>query len=309
MSAAVSETFNESVNVNVPMLVRLNRQASMLSLSSGRIHARQSGDYQSPFKGRGMEFDESRLYQAGDDVRSINWKITARTGKPHTKLFREERERPMFVWVDLRAPMFFATRGRYKSVIAARLASLVAWSANRQGDRVGGVIFSEHSHHELKPQRGKSSVLRLISHIAGHPAWQRGRQETGDDRSGAKSLVRLRRVVRPGSQIFLLSDFRNLDDAAFSQISRLSAHNEVVLIFIYDRLESTLPAPGHYRVSNGNDEVLLDTHDRNWTESYHRRFIEHTERLQALARANGIHLMSCSTEDDPLSILQTRFGK
>jgi len=309
MSSAVPVSLNESVCVNVPQLVGLNRSAFLLSLSSGRVLARQSGDYQSPFKGRGMEFDESRLYQAGDDIRNINWKITARTGKPHTKLFREERERPIFVWVDLRAPMFFATRGRYKSVIAARLAGLVAWSAHHSGDRVGGVIFSEQSHHELKPRRGKSSVLRLINHIAGHPAWRRDSRDVEDERAGAKSLIRLRRVVRPGSLVFLLSDFRNLDDAALIQISRMSRHSEVVVIFIYDRLESMLPAPGRYRLSNGVDEILLDTHDRNWGESYHQRFTLHLSRLDSLARANGIHLMHCTTEDDPVKVLQTRFGK
>ena len=309
MSGAVPESLDESVYVNVAQLVGLNRAASLLSLSSSRVLARQSGDYHSPFKGRGMEFDESRLYQAGDDVRSINWKITARTGKPHTKLFREERERPMFVWVDLRAPMFFATRGRYKSVIAARLAGLVAWSALHHGDRVGGVIFSEQSHHELKPSRGKSSVLRLINHIAGHAAWRSTNHAVQDERSGAKALIRLRRVVRPGSLIFLLSDFRNLDDTALVQISRMSRHNEVVLIFIYDRLESMLPAPGRYRVSNGASEILLDTHDRNLSQSYRQRFIEHQNRLNKLAQANGIRLMGCSTEDDPVTVLQTRFGK
>lgn len=309
ISGANPESLNESVCVNVPQLVGLNRSASLLSLSSGRILARQSGDDRSPFKGRGMEFDESRLYQAGDDIRSINWKITARTGKPHTKLFREERERPMFVWVDLRAPMFFATRGSYKSVIAARLAGLVAWSAHHRGDRVGGVVFSEQSHHELKPRRGKSSVLRLINHIAGHPAWRRDSREVEDERAGAKALVRLRRVVRPGSLVFLLSDFRNLDDGAMIQISRLSRHSEVVVIFIYDRLESTLPAPGRYRLSNGADEIILDTHDRNWSESYHQRFTMHLNRLESLARANGIHLMHCSTQDSPVKVLQTRFGK
>ena len=309
MAGTIPETFNDCVQVNVPVLVRLNRQAALLSLGSDRIFARQTGDYQSRFKGRGMEFDESRLYQPGDDIRSINWKVTARTGKPHTKLFREERERPMFVWVDLRAPMFFATRGKYKSVLAARLASLLAWSANQHGDRVGGVVFSEDTHHEIKPQRGKSSVLRLINQVAGHPAWQRDFHPGADERSGTRALVRLRRVARPGSMVFLISDFRKLDDNAFSQISRMSRHNEIVLIFIYDQLESMLPAAGHYRVSNGLDEVLLDTFDRVRTESYHGRFVQHMDKLETLARANGIHLMSCSTLDDPLTVLQTRFGK
>ena len=116
-----------------------------------------------------MEYDESRLYQPGDDIRNIDWRVTARTGKPHTKLFREERERPVHVWVDLRAPMFFATRGKYKAVRAAELASLFAWTACQQGDRIGGIVFSDNSHHELKPQRGKSAVLRLIKFMVEAP--------------------------------------------------------------------------------------------------------------------------------------------
>ena len=88
-----------------------------------------------------MEFDESRLYQPGDDIRNMDWRVTARTGKPHTKLFREERERPVFVWVDYRAPMFFATQGVFKSVFVARMAALIAWNAVQQGDRIGGLIF------------------------------------------------------------------------------------------------------------------------------------------------------------------------
>lgn len=299
-----STLINESVQVSVPLLVRLSQFASSLPLSSGQIMARQAGDYQSPFRGRGMEFDESRLYQPGDDIRNIDWRVTARTGKTHTKLYREERERPVFVWVDLRVSMFFATKGKFKSVIAARLASLLSWSAIQHGDRVGGVVFSEDVHHEIKPQRGKSAALRLINQIVHHPAWTTGVSNNKDQLSGGRALLRLRRVARPGSLVFLLSDFRYFDNTAESQLVQLSRHNDVVMIFIYDQLEQALPAAGQYRISNGKDELTLDTFDKQRVQQYQQRFKEHRQRLEKLARKHKIYFMSCSTEEDPLTVLQ-----
>ncbi len=300
---------NEAVEISVPLLVRLSRFAAFLPLGAEKILARQSGDYQSPFKGRGMEFDESRLYQAGDDIRNIDWRVTARTGKTHTKLFREERERQVFVWVDLRASMFFATKGKYKSVIASRLASLLAWSAIHHGDRVGGVIFSDDSHHELKPQRGKTGALRMINQMVKHPSWENTNTTVKDKTAGMRSLVRLRRLARPGSLIFMLSDFRNLDEKMESQLILLSRHTDVVMVFIYDQLEQALPSAGLYRVSNGEDEVMLDTYDRKRIESYHAHFVSHRERLERLSKNGSIHLITCSTEDDPLLALQKGLGK
>jgi uncharacterized protein (DUF58 family) len=300
---------NEAVEISVPVLVRLSRFAAFLPLGAEKILARQSGDYQSPFKGRGMEFDESRLYQAGDDIRNIDWRVTARTGKTHTKLFREERERQVFVWVDLRASMFFATRGNYKAVIASRMASLLAWSAIHHGDRVGGVVFSDNSHHELKPQRGKSGALRLINHMVKHPTWENSNTIVKDLTAGMRSLVRLRRLARPGSLIFMLSDFRNLDENMESQLILLSRHTDIVMVFIYDQLEQALPTAGLYRVSNGEEEIMLDTYDRQRIESYHAHFVSHQERLERLALTGSIHLISCSTEEDALAVLQSGLGK
>ncbi|MBF8270610.1 MAG: DUF58 protein, partial [Gammaproteobacteria bacterium] len=292
-----------AVQISVPVLVRLNQSVAGISLHTGRIQAQQGGDYHSTFKGRGMEFDESRLYQPGDDIRNIDWRVTARTNKTHTKLFREERERPVFVWVDFRRPMFFATRGSFKAVLAAKLAALLAWSANRQGDRVGGVIFSESVHHELKPQRGKTGVLRLINQLVQHPAWTQHSRDPGDSHDCGKALSRLRRVARPGSLIFLISDFRDMDDPALAQISTLSANNEVVMIMLYDPLEKSLPAVGRYRVSDGAEELLVDTYDRDRVDRYRGRFLTHLERFQQLARKLRSHLVLCSTTDDPVVVL------
>ena len=293
----------DPVRVSVPALVGLSRAAASIRLGRGRILSRRSGDYQSPFRGRGMEFDESRLYQPGDDIRNIDWRVTARTGKTHTKLFREERERPVFVWMDLRRPMHFATRGRYKSVQAAQLAALIAWSALNNGDRVGGVIFSEHEHHELKPQRGKTAVLRLINRIVNDAAWSLPASAGGDRQSLEHALQRLRRVARPGSLIFLISDFRELDSQAEIPLTRLCRHNEVVMLFIYDRLEEELPPPGRYRVVDSGREFLVDTSDSHLAGQYRQQFRARLDRLQQLSRLNHIILVPCRTDAEPLSLL------
>ena len=269
------------------------------------ISAIQSGDYQSAFKGRGMEYDESRLYQAGDDIRNIDWRVTARTGKAHTKLFREERERPVHLWIDFRSPMFFATRGKFKAVIAAELASLFAWTANRQGDRVGGIVFSDSIHHELKPQRGKAAVLRLIKYMVEHPGWQQTKFDEKEQRQGMlHSLLNLRRLVRPGSLVILLSDFRGFDDRTRSHLIRLRQHNELIMVHIYDWLEKFLPPAGHYRITNGQQELEFDTHNQKLINDYQNKFITHKNVLLNTARACHINYLSCRTEDNPESIIK-----
>ena len=125
-----------------------------------RASSLMAGTQRSPFKGRGINFEEVRRYQPGDEIRHMDWRVTARTGEPHLKLFQEERERPVIFVVDFTASMFFGTRVAFKSVIAARVATLLAWAALARGDRVGSLIFSEHGHQDLRPRGGRSGVLR-----------------------------------------------------------------------------------------------------------------------------------------------------
>jgi len=293
---------NDAVRVSVRQLVGLNRHGSVLRLPDNRVQARQSGDYRSPFKGRGMEFDESRPYQPGDDIRNIDWRVTARTGRTHTKMFREERERPVFLFVDYLPTMFFATRGRYKAVAAAHMASMLGWSAVHDDDRIGGMIFSAAEHHELRPRRGRATMLRLINMLVANPGWQQLPAAAPAD-AGLRALLRLRRLVRPGSLVYLLSDFRYLDDRVRAQLVQLARHNELVLVFISDPLERQLPPPGSYRVSDGEQSTVLDTFDRARVEAYRHRFIARSEQLQSLADQQGVHLLSYSTETDPLQFL------
>ena len=255
-----------------------------------------------------MEFDEVRPYMPGDDVRSLDWRVTARTGKTHTKLFREERERPVYVSVDYRQAMFFATRGVFKSVMAARLAALVAWSANRHGDRVGGQIFTANAQYDIKPQTGRQAVLHLFNRLADLSTRSGTRLDNAAQAGSSleKALMRLCRHARPGSLIFLLSDFRQLNPAAESHLLRLARHCDVVLLFIYDQLESQLPHRGRYRLSDGRQELTVNAADERYRVGFQQKFRQRQEHLQRLALKCRMRLIPCQTTDDPVRILQRR---
>ena len=289
---------NELVSVSLKALIDLAKPASSLNLQHSQKRSRQSGGYVSRFKGRGMEFDEARLYQPGDDIRTIDWRVTARTGKTHTKVFREERERPVFISVDNRLTMHFATRGVFKSVLAAKLAGLLAWAAEYQGDRIGGQLFSEHECHELKPQNGRHAVLRFLNALV-KPHNPLNKAFTLD-----QVLARLTQHARPGSLVYIISDFRGINDQAETHIAKLSQHCEVVLIFIYDPLESNLPTKGRYRFTDDERDVVFDSSDQQRLLSYQQRFTQRLERLELLAKKRGLAFIQCSTVEDPIDCLR-----
>ena len=288
----------ELVSVSLKTLIDLAKPASRLDLQHSRNRALQSGGYVSRFKGRGMEFDETRLYQPGDDIRTIDWRVTARTGKPHTKVFREERERPVFISVDDRLTMRFATRGVFKSVLAAKLAGLLAWAAEYHGDRIGGQLFSEQECRELKPQNGRHAVLRFLNALV------ESHKPTGQAFTLDQVLARLNQHARPGSLVYIISDFRGINDQAETHIAKLSRHCEVVLIFIYDPLESNLPVKGRYRFTDEVRDVVMDTGDQKRLSAYHQRFAERLQRLELLAKKRGLAFIQCSTTEDPLQCLR-----
>jgi uncharacterized protein (DUF58 family) len=290
---------NDLVSVSLKTLIDLAKPASSLNLHRLTIRAQQSGGYLSAFKGRGMEFDETRLYQPGDDIRSIDWRVTARTGKTHTKLFREEREKPVFISVDNRPTMQFATRGVFKSVQAKKLAALLAWIANQQGDRIGGQVFSHSSCKEFKPQNGKHSVLHFLNAlaVADKPA-------ENTDFTLPQALFRLSQHARPGSLVYIISDFRGMNHQVENYLLKLSEHCDVVLIFVYDPLEKGLPVQGRYRFTDEDREVVIDTSDKQRITNYQLRFEERLQKLKRIALRRGLALIQCNTQDDPVQRLR-----
>jgi uncharacterized protein (DUF58 family) len=307
MAAAASSAVRSPVRVDLADLLRLRAAGESVRLAAPRIRAVGAGGHLSPYKGRGVEFDESRPYQAGDDLRTIDWRVTARTGKPHTKVFREERNRPVFVWLDLRRPMLFATRGAYKGVRAADMAALIAWSAVANGDRLGGLVFSESEHHELRPSLGLRAALRFLQKIGSDSLWDPAVLDSNVETDAEHALLRLTRVARPGSLIFLLSDFRQLGADAERHLRKLAGHCELFLVQFYDPVEAELPPPGRYRILSGGRSFSIETGNEAMRVRYHDRFQARRDRLRALARFRGVHVIECATTDDARSILAQQF--
>jgi len=307
MRAAAPSRHETPTSVSLRELIELKAAGDSIRLSAPRV-SDYSGGNLSPFKGRGVEFDESRPYQEGDDLRTIDWRVTARTGKPHTKVFREERNRPVILWIDLERSMMFATRGAYKAVTAARAAGVIAWSAVANGDQLGGMVFSESGHEELRPRLGRRAALRLLQLVAANRAWQERRFEA-DPGATHHALDRLTRVVRPGSLVFLFSDFLAFGDDEARQIRRIASHCDVQLLHIYDPIEAELPPPGQYRIDTGSRIETIDTGDMALRQRYEAEFEARRQRLTQLARLPGVRLITCRTVDEPAGVLQQHFSR
>lgn len=298
------------VRVSQAELIRLSAAARLLSLDAMRARARRGGQYLSHFKGRGMEFAEARPYQDGDEPRNIDWRVTARTGKPFTKLFREERERPVLIWLDLRAAMHFATRGVFKSVLAAKAATLLAWAAVQRGDRIGGFVFAEGYQRELRPRLGRRAVLRFIHEAASAPVWERQDADLSLSALAAESAMGgLRRVAHTGSLVVLFSDFRDFDAPAQRSLVDIGRHNDVIAFFLHDPMEETLPPPGRYRVRDGSGDATIETDDRRLRERYARSFVQRRDEMTALFERYRMRWVSAGTADDPLDLLSGVLGQ
>jgi len=292
---------SEATQLNLKQLIAMQQQIAELSVRRKHIRSAMSGQHVSRLRGRGMEFDEVRVYQPGDEVGSIDWKVTARKGTTHTKIFHEERERPVFISIDYRNSMFFATRGALKSVVATKIAALLAWHGIAHGDRLGGLIFSEKNHHEVKPSRGKRGVLQLLHQCCQADGWKMQHHRHHQNEQGLGSLEemthRLRRVSKHGSLIYILSDFRGLDAAAVANLALLARHNDVVLISIYDALERLFPASGVYPVFDGQTHFSC-VMDKRAQEMLSQQYELRQTMLQQLQKQHGLFHISVATTDD-----------
>lgn len=247
-----------------------------------------SGLHMSKMRGRGIDFEEFRPYQAGDDIRTIDWRVTARTGKPFTKVFREERERPVIIAIDQSSSMFFGSQVAFKSVIAAQAAAIFCWMAIDNGDRVGGLVFSDSDQALVRPKRSRRSALHLLNQLQTFNARLADKEarlaaaQEGQTHGGlTQALADIRRITKPGSTLYILSDFSTLDETAIQYLNQLSRHNNVVCCIIYDALEENLPVPGYYSITDGARKGTLNSYSQTARRDYQALFKTRMDALQA----------------------------
>ncbi|MEW6221285.1 MAG: DUF58 domain-containing protein [Thermodesulfobacteriota bacterium] len=290
------------VTVDLGELVRLAGAVRSLRLGPGRRAAAvRAGGHLSVHKGRGLEFDEVRQYQAGDEVRSIDWRITARRGKPHTRLYREERERPIFVLADLNPGMFFGTRRQLKSVQVARLAAMAAWAALHHGDRVGGVVIGAEAFAVLPARARRHGVMALIQALVRLQPTAPGASRPGRLDEG---LAKLRSLTRPGSLILLLSDFGEMESDGERLLGGLARHSDLVAGFVHDPLEAQPPAAGRFGFANLGRRLLLDTGQDEVQQRWAAAFRQRQQDLHALGQKSGFPVLDIATDMEPRQVLQ-----
>ena len=272
-----------------------------LSAQGKKVHGQQLGSNRSSFRGSGMEFDEVRLYQAGDDERAIDWRVTARTGTVHTKLFHEERERPVLLLVDLRSNMQFGTRVQFKSTLAARIAARLAWAAIDSGDRVGGFLSTPSGTSTFPIRRGTSATMTFLKGMAEATHLH---TEAGDEAPLHVTIDRLRQVSRPGTLVYIISDFVDCNEQTQRAIRRLALHAHVTNIMLFDPLETSLPSNADYRVSDGSGVVSLGAVGKAALLNHSHDFEARRQRIETLSRQRGMAFLAIATHDDANTALR-----
>ena len=284
------------------LALRFLPNPAALRAPNARIVGNRAGSKLSKLKGRGVDLAEVRAYQPGDDIRSIDWRVTARTNKPHTKIFREERERPTLIVVDQSQNMFFGSKLRLKSVAVADIAARIAWQTLATGDRVGGLVVGNEEARLHKPYRTTKAVARLLNDIVNlNQALNRNTHRT---LSHDEMMLRIRRLARSNYRIFVLSDFSGSVDSWTDHLQKLAKHNSVTAVHIYDPIELQLPPSDHYLVTDGKDRLQFYTGDQGLRSRYKEQFENKVSGLERACQHDSMRYLPIATDTTELDAVQ-----
>lgn len=290
---------SDGTRIHLAELIELRRHTHEIPLfSTPQRRSPLAGMHHSKLRGRGVDFDQVRLYQPGDDVRHIDWRVTARTLEPHTKVYHEERERPIYILVEQSPRLFFGTHHLFKSVLAAQAAALIGWTALKHSDQIGGLIFGHQSPLEVRPRRNKHSLLQLLERLA---KVNNALPEASNDVSQSeqeplkRALQRAREVLRPGSLAIILCDERAIQTSIEQQLSVLSRHIDLLLLPVFDPIDHALPAAGILNFTQGNALLRLNSHDAKLRQRYRQAAQERQNRWQWVSQRLGVPLLPLST--------------
>ena len=275
----------------VPTLAEL---VALRPLAGGRRNARLgrhgiSGQSLSPLRGRGMEYAESREYVAGDDARHIDWRVTARTGRPHSKIYQAERERLTLIVADTAPSLYFGTRVRFKSVQAARAGAIAAWAAARDGDRVAALRGSV-GEPPVSPAGGARGALRVLDALV---RWYAA--PPPEDAGLPTALDHAQRLLRPGSRLIVLADPRSVAALPPKRWPVLAQHHEVIVLLLTDPLE-LLPPTAMLPFRSDDARIELDLADTTQRRRWHDEFARPVEQALTSLPARGVRVQALSTD-------------
>jgi uncharacterized protein (DUF58 family) len=285
---------------DLPSLIAMEYKARGFSfLPSQPVHSLLAGRRGSRMRGRGLNFEELRNYVFGDDIRVIDWRVTARIRKPYVRVYTEERDRSTLLVVDQRVNMFFGSRVSMKSVIAAEAAALVAWRVFQQGDRVGALIFNDGTTEEIRPRRSRGTVLRILESLV------RNNQLLHATSNAHQSSGRLNQVLQKVAQlsrhdhlVVIASDFEGTDENTRELLLHLSQRNDVVAVFVYDPLAVKLPPVGQLVVSDGQLQVEIPFGDEKIRENLLEASDRRIQHILSWKKEIRVPVIPLSTADD-----------
>lgn len=266
------------------------------------------GRYGARLRGRGFNFEELRQYQMGDDIRTIDWKVTNRMRKPFVRSYTEEKERTALLLVDQRTPMFFGSQRQMKSVTAAECAALIAWRMVSAGDRVGGIVFGDKMLQEHKPHHLQSTVVAFLKGIEKSNSALSLSPSAPSPRPLANVLQVAGRLATHDQLIVLITDLSGWDAQSYKVVTRLAQHNDLVVCHVVDPLEKQLPPQGQMPVSDGQLQIELDASKSKLRQDFTHSFETWAQSISQSLSKHGIPCVPISTAQDVASQLRQAFG-
>ncbi len=309
MAQTATYPLDPRIHVDAEHLLRLGPKSRALSLLP-RQPARSilNGRHASRLRGRGLNFEELRTYLPGDDIRTIDWKVTARTGEPHVRVYTEERDRPALLLVDQRVSMFFGTREYMKSVVAAEAAAIAAHRVLRQGDRVGGIVFGDTDLAEHRPQRRAVSLSRFLSSIGALNCGLSASSRPNPTVALNEVLKQAVALAHTNALICVFSDFDGLNEDSERLFSKLSRSNDLILFNVFDPSSQVLPRDVKLTVSDGISQIEIDSSAPDMSDRIKSALENRLSRLNFWSRRYGFPIVPLTTSEAALDQLLRLFG-
>ncbi len=306
----MAEPLATDIYTNLRTLVRLRHSAQGFSyLPKQPMRSLLAGRKRSKLRGRGLDFLELRHYRPGDDIRTMDWRVTNRTGKPHVRVYTEERDRPVFILVDQRLPMFFGSQQKMKSVVASEVAALTAWRVLSVGDRVGCLLFNDTRQHEIKPSRSAQKTTAWLSALAdmNHELSVTSGNDSNAD-ALTQALTQLERSIGHDYLVVLISDFFGWQPQALATIRRIRQHNDVVCALVYDPLERNISDAEKLVVSDGRFQLEIDPERHGLGEKFEASFESAFANVQGDLRRHDIPILPVDTVAPVTDQLRQKLG-
>ena len=301
MTARVHPTLDE--------LVRLQYEARGFSLLPRQpVASLLSGQHASRLRGRGLTFEELRDYRPGDDIRSMDWKATARLRKPHVRVYSEERERPVLLVIDQRVTMFFGSARTTKATAAAEVAALAAWASIDKGDRVGALVFSDEAVVEVKPQRSRSNVLRICHELVEANRRLAADHPEPDSASLNAAMQRAANLAHHDHLVLLVTDFHGNDAETRKHATYLAAHNDVLAVMVYDPLGIQIPATGRMEATDGTQPLTIPDHQQ-FNQRFEDAFRETCKEIRENLTSIRIPILPICTHEPVAAQIMSALGE